>query len=96
MKLYTVDLSPHNLVKMKGVHVKKERTASQKQIAKVKHNHARDKLLVAIEKHGKVSQKIWYDDKDIKYMRKPYTKVFYDEWKKGFEAYQKGEWKLAQ
>jgi hypothetical protein len=29
-------------------------------------------------------------------MREPFSKLFYEEWKRGFEAYQKGEWATAQ
>lgn len=29
-------------------------------------------------------------------MREPFSKYFYEEWKRGFECYQKGRWKEAE
>lgn len=38
----------------------------------------------------RVTGSYWHGDSDIKFMREPFSKVFYDEWKRGFDAYQKG------
>ena len=35
----------------------------------------------------RVTSLLWTDDKDIIAMREPFSKYFYDEWKKGFTAF---------
>lgn len=48
--------------------------------------------MAKIEKK-RVTGTYWSDDKDIKAMREPFAKLFYEEWKRGLQAYLKGEWK---
>ena len=94
MELYTVDLSPQHLFKVAGVNPRKNMEIFEKKKAKVFHNQQRDKLMAWIEKK-RITGALWNEDKDVKSMREPFTKFFYDEWKQGFELYQKGEWKAA-
>lgn len=94
MELYTVDLSPQHLFKVSGVNPKKSMEVFEKKKAKVFHSQQRDKLMAWIEKK-RITGALWNEDKDVKAMREPFTKFFYDEWKRGFELYQKGEWKEA-
>lgn len=92
--LYTVDLSPSNLLKLVGLHKKRDKTAAEKKNARVCYNQRRDNLLAKIEKK-RVTGAYWSEDKDIKAMREPFSKLFYEEWRKGLSAYLKGEWKEA-
>ena len=94
MGLYTVDLSVHNLLKEVGVNEEKTETPFEKKKAKVFHNQQRDKLMSIIEKK-RITGAIWNEDRDVKAMREPFTRFFYEEWKRGFEAYQKGKWEEA-
>lgn len=64
----------------------------EKKKAKVFHNQRRDKLMQLIQKK-RITGAIWNEDKDIKAMREPFSRFFFDEWKRGFEFYLKGEWK---
>lgn len=57
-------------------------------------SHERDLLLEEIQRK-RVTSNIWKDDHDIISMRQPFTKFFFEEWKQGFEHYQKGEWVKA-
>lgn len=50
--------------------------------------------MAEIEKKRVTGQ--YWNEKDIKAMREPFSKLFYEEWKKGFEAYEKGEWSSAR
>ena len=43
----------------------------------------------------RVTGPIWNDDKEIQAMREPFTKFFFEEWKRGFEEFQNGNWTAA-
>lgn len=94
MGLYTVDISIANLLKENGIRASKEMSMFEKKKAKVFHNQRRDKLMQLIQKK-RITGAIWNEDKDIKAMREPFSRFFFDEWKRGFEYYLKGEWKEA-
>jgi hypothetical protein len=49
----------------------------------------------ALSNQIQVSEKFELDE-DIKLMRSPYTKEFFDTFKKGFELYIKGKWMQAK
>ena len=83
MDLYTVDLSPENLIKTLGINENKDLNSFEKKKARVFHNQQRDKLMELVEKK-RVTGSIWNDDKEIQAMREPFTKYFFEEWKKGF------------
>ena len=91
MGIYTVDISIQNLLKNNGIQQRKEISLFEKKKAKVFHNQQRDKLMNIIEKK-RITGAIWNEDKDIKAMREPFTKFFFEEWKRGFDAYLKGRW----
>ena len=38
---------------------------------------------------------MWSEDHEIQAMREPFSKFFFEEWKRGFEEYQKGNWEIA-
>lgn len=54
----------------------------------------RDKLMDMIETK-RVTYNLWNEDKDISVMRQPYSKFFFDEWKRAFAAYEAGKWSEA-
>ena len=68
MNLYTVDLSPQNLLKTIGINPHVQRTPFEKKKMKVNHNLARDRLLATLEKK-RVTNNMWVSDKDIAAMR---------------------------
>jgi hypothetical protein len=77
-----------------GFHSKKERTVIEQKNVRVHFNQRRDKLMAEIEKKRVTGQ--YWNDRDIKAMREPFSKQFYEEWKRGFEAYEKGDWCSAK
>jgi hypothetical protein len=58
-----------------GLHIKKERTAMEKKNVRVYNNQRRDKLMAEIEKKRVTGQ--YWNEKDIKAMREPFSKLFY-------------------
>ena len=74
--LYTIDLSVENLLKVYGVGNKKEMNPHERQRIKVNNNRTRQLRLSKIEKQ-RFTSKLWNEDKDIKCMREPYTKIFF-------------------
>lgn len=68
MDLYTIDVSPENLLKEKGVEKVEEKTMFQKKKAKVIHNIERDELMNKIADR-RITIEMWKNDKDIMAMR---------------------------
>lgn len=80
--LYTLDLSVENILKVFGVSAKKDMSLNDRQKVKVSHNKIRQLRLSRIQKHYFTPQ-LWRQDKDVKCMREPYSKMFFGEFKKG-------------
>lgn len=68
MDLYTIDVSPENLLKEKGVEKVEEKTMFQKKKAKVIYNIERDELMNKIADR-RITIEMWKNDKDIMAMR---------------------------
>ena len=81
-------------MKTLGVKEKTDLNEFEKKKARVFHNQQRDKLIDMIEKK-RVTGALWNDDRDVKAMREPFTRFFFEEWKLGFEQFQKGNWEAA-
>lgn len=43
-----------------------------------------------LEEHS--TDRLWSEDEEIRIMREPYSKQFYEEWRKGFADYLGGNW----
>ena len=91
MDLYTVDLSPDNLIRVMGLAEGIDKNGFEKKKARVFHNQRRDLLMERAEKK-RVTGSMWSEDHEIQAMREPFSKFFFEEWKRGFEEYQKGNW----
>ncbi len=64
-------------MKVVGVNEEKKLSLFEKKKAKVFHNQQRDKLISVIEKK-RITSAIWNEDKDIKAMREPFSRFFYE------------------
>lgn len=92
--LYTLDLSTEAILKTFGIGAKKDMSLHDRQKVKVSHNRIRQLRLSRIQKHYFTPQ-LWREDKDVKCMREPYSKMFFGEFKKGMEYYVSGKWTEA-
>ena len=85
MDLYTVDVDSKHLFQITGAIEQKKLTEKENKIAKVIQNINRKELLENITKEG-VTDEFW-NDQDVRRMKEPYKKEFYEIWNVGFKQY---------
>ena len=64
------------MLKTFGISNKKDLSLTEKQRIKVSHNKIRQNRLSKIEK-TRFTSALWHEDKDVKCMREPYSKMFF-------------------
>ena len=68
----------------------------QQKNARVRHRLSREKFKESIQAGEIAVSDLFSTDADLIEMRKPFTQQFFTAFKRGFTAYEAGQWKEAQ
>ncbi|CAD8111350.1 unnamed protein product [Paramecium sonneborni] len=100
LELHTVDMSIKNLQsKIKGLRDRfdvSQMTQKESKKFRVLNRFKREDLMKKVQNNQVSVTDLFSTDDELAAAREPYTQVFYETWKQGFDQYIKGSWNEAQ
>ncbi|CAD8196025.1 unnamed protein product [Paramecium octaurelia] len=100
LELHTIDMSIKNLQsKIKGLRDKfdvSQMTQKESKKFRVLNRFKREDLMKKVQNNQVSVTDLFSTDDELAAAREPYTQVFYETWKIGFDQYIKGSWGDAQ